>query len=150
MKIELRIFPLIGIFIFILSGCISPPSVNNITEEFIPDLQYSEDSSLEKVEKAILSASRKRGWSPRAIKPGLIEARITVRSHRATIEIPYSKNSYSIIYKDSYNLNFKNGTIHRNYNGWVTKLSVAIQKGLYREHLVSEFKTIKPLTINSN
>ena len=117
-----------GVFVLFLTGCISSPSIYNISEENIPESHFGEDFSLQKVEKAILSASRKKGWSPRIVKPGLMEARITVRSHRATIEIPYSNNSYSIIYKDSYNLNYKDGTIHRNYNKWVILLSRTIQR----------------------
>lgn len=119
-----------GIFIFILSSCSSAPAVYNVNNEYIPTLQSGKNLSQEDVEKSILSAAYKRGWSPRVIKTGLIEARITVRSHRASIEIPYSDNRYSIIYKDSKELDYKNGTIHRNYNKWIMNLSNSIEREL--------------------
>jgi len=85
---------------------------------------------LKEVENAILSAAKSRGWSPRVIKTGLIEANISVRSHRATIEIPYSETNYSINYKSSTNLNATDTKIHRNYNNWIVRLSSTIQRDL--------------------
>lgn len=117
------------VFILILTGCTGQP-ILNLEQEYIPTLRDGNSPSLDQVEKAIISAAQKRGWSPRIISPGLIEARITVRSHRAVIEIPYTAVSYSIKYKDSLNLEYSNGKIHRNYNKWVLKLSGTIQREL--------------------
>ena len=121
---------LISFFALFLYGCASAPSVYNMSQEYIPTLENGGSPSLGQVEKAILSASYKCGWIPRRVKPGLIEARITVRSHRASVEIPYSTGSYSILYKDSHNLDYKNGRIHGNYNKWVRRLSGYIQREL--------------------
>jgi len=114
-----------GIF---LSGCTSKP-VYNVKNENVPNTR-SAQLSLSDIEKAILSASQKRGWSVRVIKPGLIEASISSRKHRAAVEIPYSQSDYSIIYKSSENLEYENGKIHRNYNNWIIRLSRAIQNEL--------------------
>ena len=53
-----------------------------------------------------------------------------MRSHRATVNIYYNEKNYSILYKDSYNLDYRNGSIHRNYNNWIVKLSRTIQNEL--------------------
>jgi len=114
----------ISLFLF---GCTSAPT-NNIKNEVIPTGWSGKDFAIEEIEKAILSASQKRGWSSRIVRPGLIEARISVRTHRAEISIPYSKSNYSIYYKSSEKLGHRNERIHRNYNNWVTRLSQSIQR----------------------
>ena len=53
---------------------------------------------------------------------------MTVRRHQALVEITYTDNSYAITYKDCENLDYSNGSIHRNYNRWVVNLSNTIQK----------------------
>jgi hypothetical protein len=50
-----------------------------------------------------------------------------IRSHVATVDIYFGTTSYSIIYKDSVNLDYKDGRIHRNYNKWVQNLNSDIQ-----------------------
>lgn len=115
--------------ILLLCGCTSAP-VSNINGETIPTAWNGSAPALGDVEKAILSASQTRGWNSRIVRPGLIEASISVRSHRAEISIPYTERNYSIYYKSSDNLDYRNGSIHRNYNKWVMKLSQAIQREL--------------------
>jgi hypothetical protein len=117
------------IFVLFLFGCASKPIVN-VKNEYIPTTRDGSQLSVEDVERAILSASQKRGWTSRIVKPGLIEASISVRAHRASIEIPYTASNYSINYKSSENLNYDDGSIHRNYNNWVVKLSRTIQDEL--------------------
>ena len=111
----------------IILGCTGQP-IHDFEQEYIPTFRNGDSPSIEQVEKAIISAAQKRGWSPRIVAPGLIEARIKVRAHQAIVEIPYTATSYSIRYKDSKNLNYDNGKIHRNYNKWVGKLSGSIQR----------------------
>jgi len=79
----------------------------------------------EKVKEVILEACKNRGWAAREVSPGLIRAELNARQkHSATIEIPYSGASYSIIYKDSFNLRYNPATqtIHNQYNNWVINL----------------------------
>ena len=110
-------------------GCTSQP-VYNVNNEFVPTLRNGSTPSFDQVEKAILSAAYNKGWSPRIIEPGLIEARIAVRAHKATVEISYSESSYNIRYKNSSNLDHENGLIHRRYNNWIIHLSNAIHSEL--------------------
>lgn len=53
-----------------------------------------------------------------------------VRDHRADITIAYDADSYSIRYRDSQNMDYNNGKIHRNYNRWVANLNYDIQRAL--------------------
>ncbi len=111
-----------------MAGCTTKP-VYNVKNEQIPN-PSSARLSLNDIEGAILSAAHKRGWSAKAIKPGLIEASIASRSHRAAIEIEYDQSNYSINYKSSKDMDYENGKIHRNYNNWIIRLSRAIQSEL--------------------
>jgi len=113
----------------LLIGCSGQP-IYNLENEYVPTGINGESASLEQVKKAIIVGSKKRGWSPRVVKSGVIESRLLVRSHRAVVEISYSENSYSIRYVDSSNLDYKNGKIHKKYNLWVAKLSSSIQREL--------------------
>jgi len=64
------------------------------------------------------------------IGPGHLEAQILVRSHEAKVDIFYDEAMYSIIYKDSVNLKYDNGLIHKNYNKWIRNLDIDIQRTL--------------------
>ena len=117
------------LLVIFLWGCTTKPIVN-VQNEYIPTQRDGAQLPIADVERAILSASQKRGWSSRIIKPGLIEANISVRTHRASVEIPYTSNRYSINYKSSENLDYDDNSIHRNYNNWIIKLSRTIQEEL--------------------
>ncbi|CAM4314479.1 hypothetical protein [Vibrio neonatus] len=114
---------------FFMAGCVSKP-VLNIEQAYVPTSQTGEHVSSESVRDAIFRATERRGWTPRVIEPGLIMADISVRSHTARVKIEYDESEYSIHYVSSQNLNYNNGTIHRNYNNWVLKLSRTIQQEL--------------------
>ena len=83
-----------------------------------------------KIENAIQKAALSLNWKPRKVAPGLIEATLFVRSHKAVVEIPYSTKTYSIRYKSSENLKYDGKTIHSFYNSWVQNLDRAIQREL--------------------
>ncbi|WP_428773810.1 hypothetical protein [Vibrio sp.] len=84
----------------------------------------------EQVKKAIVTAATKRGWIVNEIKPGMLKGSITVRSHFAEINMPYSNKYYSIHYVKSVNLKADDGKIHRNYNRWINNLNIDIQRQL--------------------
>ena len=114
--------------VFIIS-CTSKP-VLNLDQILVPGTVNGAKQSLKSVQEAIFSGAKRRGWSPRLVQQGIVEASISVRSHSATVEIMFNDDSYSIKYKNSTNLNYNNTTIHRNYNNWVLKLSRTIQQEL--------------------
>lgn len=106
------------------AGCRTAPvyNVNNAPVEM--------GLSTEQIEEAIIKAGASLGWKIEKVAPGHMVGILDIRSHHAEVDIPYTKKSYDIIYKSSYNLKYKNGKIHSNYNDWVRNLDRAIQREL--------------------
>ena len=110
----------------VLAGVtVSAARIVDIENSPVPD-----GLSMDQVQQAIVSSSLERGWIASVEEPGLIEARLSVRSHLAIVSIAFDQSSYSITYKDSHNLDYKPGRIHRNYNRWVAGLDITLQRGL--------------------
>lgn len=88
--------------------------------------------SVKAVHTAIIRACVLLEWVPKEKNPNTIRASILVRNkHTVVVDIPYSANSYSIKYVNSINMKAKpDGTIHPNYNKWVTKLADQINQEL--------------------
>lgn len=111
----------------VVAGCRTAPIYN---VEHAPVTTNKPHASLDDVEKAIVRAGAGLGWQMRKIKPGLIDGTLYLRSHVAEVSIPYSTQEYSIRYKNSQNLNYQAGQIHKNYNSWVQNLDNAIRSEL--------------------
>lgn len=124
---------LIVLTLLTVAGCTSKPVLN--TQHA---LTANEQVSAAKMKQSILAALDKRQWTVQRAEPGLIQAEITVRNrYHAEIDIRYTGNNYAITYRDSRDLGYKNGKIHRNYNRWVSMLDRDILAGL-RANSVSE------------
>jgi len=125
---------ILGVLLLVLfgAGCAKQlPLVLNYDREPIPSKIDGTHYNVEDVQRAILAACREKGWSANVVEPGVIEASITIRTrHRAKIEIQFSATHYSIYYKESSGLDYRNGRIHSNYNHWVAKLDAAIKNEL--------------------
>lgn len=108
--------------LFVLTGC-RTSTVYNVENDPIK-VKVSQD----KIYEAIRDAGYSKGWKVTKVKPGLAQAKINLRKHMAIVEIPYTKDSFSIKYKNSLNLSYNqaDGTIHSNYNGWIQNLENAI------------------------
>lgn len=122
-----RLFWFTGLLFCLIAApgsALAKPYIQNIENSPITSTQ---SLSMSDVEKAIIEGSRVRGWQPRVIGPGHIEAVLYIRSHVAKVDIHFDTKAYSITYKDSVNLDYKNGRIHRNYNKWVRNLNNDIQ-----------------------
>lgn len=112
---------------FLLFGCARVAPVQNFYNQPVPN-----QLSRQQVGLAIQQAAKIRHhWRMTTLKPGLIKGTVFVRNHQATVNIPYSNKTYSIIYQNSRNLLAGHGEIHRNYNKWVTLLNRDIQHELY-------------------
>lgn len=122
MKTLLKSLFILVVVGLVLSGC-RTSAVYNVEKSSIA-AKTTED----KVFEAIKRAGYAKGWIITKVKPGLAEGKIALRKHMATVEIPYSSKSFSIVYKNSMNLNYDStkGTIHQNYNGWIQNLENAI------------------------
>ncbi|WP_443693734.1 hypothetical protein [Pseudomonas sp.] len=117
---------LITLALLTSAGCTSKPVLN--TQH---DLPASAQVSEEKVKQVIVAALQKREWTVLRQSPQRVQAEITVRNqYYAAIDIRYTRNSYAITYRDSRDLGYKDGKIHRNYNRWVSMLDRDIMAGL--------------------
>ncbi|CAM3650981.1 putative lipoprotein [Pseudomonas reidholzensis] len=116
----------LGLALIGLAGCTSKP-VLNPSEQLVANHGYSQSQ----VQLAILKGIANRGWTAQKLAPGLIQADILVRgTHYAAVDIHYSASEYRISYRDSREMDYKNGSIHRNYNRWVANLDKNILREL--------------------
>ena len=118
---------LVGMLALVLVGCRSNP-VYNVSDA--PVTTSTRNYSMSDVRGAILQAGASLGWQMKIVRPGLIVGTLYVRDHMAKVEIPYDRNTYSILYRDSSNLDYDGVNIHGNYNSWVQNLSAAINSRL--------------------
>ncbi|TON39841.1 hypothetical protein CGH62_05725, partial [Vibrio parahaemolyticus] len=85
----------------------------------VEDTPVAYDLQNKQVKMAIVQSATNRGWTIEEVSPGVLIAKIHVRTHSAEVKIPYNNKYYSIIYLNSVNLKASDGKIHRNYNRWV-------------------------------
>lgn len=117
---------LVALALLTTAGCTNKPVLN--TQH---DLPANPQVNEEKMKQTIIAALNKRQWVVQRLSPQLVQAEITVRGQfYAAIDIRYTRNSYAITYRDSRDLGYKDGKIHRNYNRWVNNLDSDIMAGL--------------------
>jgi hypothetical protein len=115
------------------SAIFAAKPINNLIDVRVPTKVDGKNFTMEEMQTAIVDGCIVKGWTPLLDGEGVIRASIMVRGrHFADIEIPFSRRSYSIIYKYSENLDYDENRqrIHRNYNRWVIMLSEAINTKL--------------------
>jgi hypothetical protein len=111
-----------------LAGCASV-AVRNVNDA--PVVTGSGKTlTADQVRVAIVGAGTGLGWTMAPTTPGLLTGRIALRGHTAQIDVRYTPTTYSILYKDSTNLQFVDGQIHKNYNGWIENLNRDIRGNL--------------------
>lgn len=123
----IRTITVIGVALA-LAGCIAAP-IYNVQDQAVTAPSGHATTAAE-VRTAILAAGGALGWQVKDLKPGVMEATLVLRTHTAVVEIPYSAKAYSIVYKSSINLTEANGSIHKNYNGWIHNLQNSINARL--------------------
>ena len=104
--------------------------VQNIEHQVVPVHDQ------QKVEQAIIAGGmRAKGWQISKKKDGLLIGMFTIKTHQATVEIPYNADEYSIIYKDSKNLRYdkQKNLIHPRYNKMVANLARIINQMFLNE-----------------
>lgn len=116
--------------LLLVAGCTSRPIVNVTDRPVVtaPGRQLTDAQ----VQYAIVSAGTGLGWVMTPVSPGLISGRLSLRDHVAVVDVRYTATTYSITYKDSTNLNYQDGQIHKNYNGWIENLDRDIRAALLR------------------
>jgi hypothetical protein len=119
---------LFSVAVVALAACTSAP-IRNISDA--PVVTGSGKAlNADQVRVAIVGAGTGLGWTMASTTPGLVTGRIALRGHTASIDVRYTPAAYSIAYKDSTNLDFGNGQIHKNYNGWIENLNRDIRANL--------------------
>ena len=114
--------------LFLTTGCMRTAPVQDYNN--IPFPAVSNILTKVKVEDAIVRAGAGLGWEITRVSEGQMQGTLHLRTHVAKVDILYTNNTYSIRYRDSTNLKFNDGKIHKNYNGWVQNLKTAINKEL--------------------
>lgn len=124
---------LVGILIaaaaLTLGGCANQQPIHNVTSAPII-LPPGKSVRMNDVTTAIMRAGTQLGWQMQPEGPGRLTGRIALRAHLAVIDIEHDTKSYSIKYRDSTNLDARDGMIHKNYNGWIQNLDKSIRAQL--------------------
>jgi hypothetical protein len=116
---------LLVLFATALAGCTVAP-IHNVKGSPIVTAS-GKAPTMQQVQSAVLQAGTALGWQISNDKPGKMTGRLALRTHQAVVDIDYDTKQYSITYRDSVDLNAKDGTIHKNYNGWVQNLDNRIR-----------------------
>ncbi|WP_198372602.1 hypothetical protein [Roseomonas rosulenta] len=94
------------------------------------DGQFQGRGSLSEREALIRRAAASQGgWSVQAMRPGLLRATNTWRSHQMTVDIAFDIRTFTIRYVNSVNLDYNGAQIHQAYNERVRALERAILQG---------------------
>jgi len=116
--------------VLLLAGCTSRPIVN-VTDQPVVTAA-GKPLTADQVRNAIIAAGTGLGWVMTPVSPGLVSGRLMLREHTAVVDVRYSATTYSITYKESTGLHYRDGQIHRNYNSWIENLDRDIRAGLLR------------------
>jgi hypothetical protein len=119
---------LIAIAFALLGGCRTAP-IHNVSDAPVV-VAAGKQATTDDVKMAILRAGGNLGWQMTQTGPGLINARIALRGHTASVDVNYNTKTYTITYRDSTNLDAGGGQIHKNYNGWIENLDRDIRAQL--------------------
>jgi hypothetical protein len=130
MSIRKGRFPMHRFIVFIsiillLGGCAKTRPIYDVERAEIFTGSGKEPSQTQ-VRKAIVQAVVSKTWRIKEIDSGHIEASLSKKSKVARITIRYNTNYYSIIYKNSSQLLYNEGRIHRRYNSWIKGLQITI------------------------
>jgi len=126
MKTYLRLAACLSLaLLFVVLGACRSTPVYNVQDAAIAT--GATNANMRDVEKAIVRAGTSLGWSMKPAGSGSMIGTLNLRKHVAVVDIRYNTKTYSILYKDSQNLDYNGSSIHSNYNGWIQNLNRAIQ-----------------------
>ena len=113
-----------------VAACTSRP-IMNVTDTPVVTTG-DKPIAADQVRNAIISGGNGLGWVMTPVSPGLVSGTLKLRNHLAVVDVRYTAKTFSIAYKDSTNLDYQNGQIHKNYNGWIENLDREIRNELLR------------------
>jgi len=86
----------------------------------------SKPATAEEIKRAFMVGGARRGWTFTDAGPDKMILKLNVRTHTLMMELTYEPGKYSLKYKESVNLDYKDEagkrTIHRSYISWNTNL----------------------------
>ena len=113
----------------VLAGCTTAP-IQNVEQAPIVLASGKTSVTMTEVNNAIVRAGTRLGWQMQPQAPGRLSGRLALRTHTAIVDVEHDTKTYSIKYRDSTNLDAKDGMIHKNDNGWIQNLDKAIRAEL--------------------
>jgi hypothetical protein len=122
----MRIFGILIAAALLVAGCGTVQPIQNVEKSPII-LPPGKTVTQQQVTTAIMRAGTRLGWQMQPEGPGRISGRITLRTHSAVVDVEHDTKTYSIKYRDSTNLDARDGMIHKNYNGWIQNLDKSIR-----------------------
>lgn len=134
MKLERLTFSMTIIVSFVI--CVLPTTVYARATKLVEPDPVTTNCvlTLDDMREAIIAGGAVRGWTIVDQAPGSIELKYVkgAYKHVLSVNVQYTKNTYSVTYEDSTNLNYKvkrNGIreIHPRPIGWMKNLSIDIQ-----------------------
>ena len=128
---RINFFAVVTIIALGLGGCATVP-IYNVTDASTTSAS-GKALQASQVRQAIITAGGKLGWRIVDAGPGRLEGTLDLRTHSAVVDIPYSASKYSIQFLRGVNLKATDGSIHKNYNGWIQNLERDIRIELARQ-----------------
>ena len=113
----------------VFAGCATTQPIQNVEKSPII-LPPGKSVTMQQVTTAIMRAGTRLGWQMQPGSSGKLSGRLDLRKHTALVDVTHDTKTYTIKYRDSTNLDAKDGMIHRNYNSWVQNLDKAIRAEL--------------------
>ena len=113
-------------FVALAAGCVTAPIYDVVNAPVVA----SRTAGMDDVNKAIVRAGTQLGWVITPEAAGKLTGRIALRTHTAVVDITHDTRTFSIRYRDSTNLEARDGQIHNNYNGWIQNLEKGIRAQL--------------------
>jgi hypothetical protein len=93
-------------------------------------------ATAEEIKRAFMVGGARRGWNCVDNGPDKMVCTVVVRTHTLVMDLGYEPGKYSLKYKDSINLDYKDEagkkTIHRAYISWNTNLMNDVRAELLR------------------
>ena len=86
------------------------------------DVPFQTALRAEQVRETIILSGARKGWKFRDFGAGRLIGTLLVRQHTISVDIAYSGERFSLMYRSSENMRYRDGLIHANYNVWVREL----------------------------
>jgi len=122
----MRRFLALSSVLFLLAACQTVPVYTVESAEIFTS--SGNKPTLAQVRKAIRQGAVSKTWSIKELNSNTMVARVGKKTIEVVVTIEYSTERYSIKYRDSRNLSYKDGMIRSRYNSWVRKLRARIEE----------------------